>query len=122
MTTLYFEPVKKTSKYVIHKSVSGDLSFSYEVRSSDMVTTDGAYGFGIKTKNLKDAKYVGELIGKHGYEKAKKIWKKETEKKYGKFGYQFGYLPATQKLTLKLAPEAYGDYAKKLMKQMRMKK
>lgn len=125
MTTLYNMPVKKTSKYVIHKHVAGDLSFSYEVRSPDMVNEEeewGLQGFGIPAKSLKDAIHVGELVGKYGYDKAREIWDKEVKKKYGKFGYHFGYLPARQKLTMELAPYAYGDYAKKIMKKMRMKK
>ncbi len=124
MTVLHNVLVKKTSKYIIHKKVSGDLSFSYRVRSPDMSQEGewGLCGIGIIARNLKDAKHVGELVGKYGYDKARKMWDKETREKYGEFGYLCGYLPPKQKLTMMLAPHAYGDYAKKIQKQMRMKK
>lgn len=118
-------PVEKTPKYVIHKHVAGDLSFAYKVRSRDMVNEGeewGLSGIGIGARTLKDARYVGKLVAKYGYDKARKMWEKETKKKYGEFGYQFGYLPAGQKLTMELAPHAYGEYAQKIMKKMRMKK
>lgn len=121
MTTLYNELVKKTPKYIIHKHVSGDLSFSYEVRAPSMMD-GGLWGFGIGANKMKDAEHVGELVGKHGYGKAKEIWNKEVKKKYGEFNYDFRYLPLNQKLTNELAPYAYGEYAEKIMRQMKKRK
>ncbi|GAG89829.1 unnamed protein product [marine sediment metagenome] len=102
MTTLDRRVVKQTKKVSVIKTVSGDLSFSY-----DIVPRGHESGFGISARNMHDADKVIGLINRHGYAKASRIWKSDKQKP---FSYMFGVLPVKEARKHAKDPYAYGDY------------
>lgn len=127
MTTLGNEIVLETNGFFVSKHIAGDLSFTYEVRPLSAIFPDGFGGMGIATNSLPDAMRVIRLAKKKGYDKAYELWNGIAKKgKHIRFTaglrgkeYDFGYLPEEE--AVKYAPDAYGDYAKKIMKKYGLK-
>lgn len=106
MTTLDREVVKRTRKCSVVKTITGDLSWGY-----DVVLRGREQGLGIGAHNMHDADKVIGLINKHGYAKARQIWESDKQEP---FTYMYGVLPVKEARKYAKDPYAYGDYAKGL--------
>ena len=117
MTTLGLFPIKKTKKWIVHKHICGDLSFSYEVRPIEWEHDTYVTGFGIPANSLKDVNKIIQLCDKHGYKKARDIWDKTTMNPGS--GYHFGYLTGKEAKKYAKDEDAYGEYARRYKKKKR---
>ena len=104
MTTLESKVVKRGRDYLVWRTVSGDLSYSYSVVYQGQRFT---------ISKLSDVSKVLALIKKHGRRKAGDVWQKKTWSS----GYRFYSLKGREAKKFAKSRYAYGDYVEKLRKK-----
>ena len=119
MTTLEYSPVAQTRYNTIMFSVSGDLSYGYNVVPKNDVTNVGLQ-FVTKTRAIEFARETGHL----GWSKQVEIYqqsvnyynKNVSEEATNKFvgGARSGYLTGDQARKYASDPNAYGDQVKQV--------